>query len=895
MDETSKDHTTEPSIPRDSVEQLLRDETRIGAEIAGTDGGFDPFPAAVRATRMPMVITNPRLPDNPIVFVNEAFCRLTGYDREEILGRNCRFLQGGETDPDDVARLREALAVPRAVEMDIRNYRKDGTPFWNRLLLAPVTDAAGALAYFFASQLDVTLDRDRLCALETQNAILAAERQASRERLAFSEVSHQLAVAAAEIGTWDLDLSTGVLTWSDRTKAMFGISPDVPCSMDDFYGGLHAEDRDATVAAFASALDPLQRATYDVEYRTVGKEDGLVRWVAAKGRGLFDEGGRCLRALGTAIDITRRRQADEALRANEARLRFLDDLGVATAKSVDADAILATTTRMVAEHLSLSNCAYADMDPDEDGFTIRGDWAAPGSPSIVGHYSLAAFGRRAVRDLGAGEPLIVNDNLAELAPEEAATFQAIGIAATICMPLIKDGRLTALMAIHDRVPRTWTAHDLTLVREVTERCWAHIERVRADAAVREAVDALAALNATLEEQVAARTGDLMAAEEALRQAQKMEAVGQLTGGLAHDFNNLLAGISGALELMQTRMQQGRFNDVERYMAAAQGASKRAAALTHRLLAFSRRQTLDPKPTDVNRLVADMRELIQRTVGPAIPIDVAAAAGIWPALVDPSQLENALLNLCINARDAMPEGGRITVETANTRFDAQAARGHDMPPGQYLCLSVTDTGIGMPPEVVERVFEPFFTTKPIGQGTGLGLSMIYGFAQQSGGEVRITSEVGKGTTVCIYLPRHEGEIAPEEAPTDIARLPRSVQGETVLVVDDESTVRMLIADVLADLGYTAIEASDSAAGLRVLESDVRIDLLITDVGLPGGMNGRQMADAARARRPALKVLFITGYAENAAVGNGSLAPGMAVLTKPFAIETMAARIRSMIGT
>ncbi|NEU14956.1 response regulator [Methylobacterium sp. BTF04] len=382
-------------------------------------------------------------------------------------------------------------------------------------------------------------------------------------------------------------------------------------------------------------------------------------------------------------------------------------------------------------------------------------------------------------------------------------------------------------------------------------------------------------------------------EEALRQAQKMEAVGQLTGGLAHDFNNLLAGISGSLELMQTRMQQGRFTDVERYMAAAQGASKRAAALTHRLLAFSRRQTLDPKPTDVNRLVTGMQEMIQRTVGPAILIEVVGTSGIWGTLVDPHQLENALLNLCINARDAMPDGGRITIETANRWLDERAARHQDMPEGQYLALSVTDTGTGMPPEVIARVFEPFFTTKPLGEGTGLGLSMIYGFAKQSGGQVRIYSEVGKGTTVSIYLPRHYGEIDKENGEAAVATLPRSVQGETVLVVDDEPTVRMLLVDILEDLGYTAIEAGDSVAGLKVLRSDVRIDLLVTDVGLPGGMNGRQMADAARVSRPDLKVLFITGYAENSVVGNGHLAPGMAILTKPFAIDTMAARIRSMI--
>ena len=384
-------------------------------------------------------------------------------------------------------------------------------------------------------------------------------------------------------------------------------------------------------------------------------------------------------------------------------------------------------------------------------------------------------------------------------------------------------------------------------------------------------------------------------EEALRQSQKMEAVGQLTGGLAHDFNNLLAGISGSLELMQTRMAQGRLTEIDRYMTVAQGAAKRAASLTHRLLAFSRRQTLDPKPVNVDRLIKDMEDLVRRTIGPAMQLEVVGLAGLWPALIDPRQLENALLNLCINARDAMPDGGRITIETANKWMDDAGARQHDMPPGQYLSVCVTDTGTGMSPDLVSKVFEPFFTTKPIGEGTGLGLSMVYGFARQSGGQVRLYSEVGQGTTVCLYLPRHYGEADEDDVTKRLAEIGRAGQGETVLVVDDEPSVRMLVTEVLEDLGYSAIEAADSVAGLKVLQSDVRIDLLVTDVGLPGGMNGRQMADAARERRPDLKVLFITGYAENAVLGNGHLRPGMQVLTKPFVLETLATRIKDLIGT
>ena len=387
--------------------------------------------------------------------------------------------------------------------------------------------------------------------------------------------------------------------------------------------------------------------------------------------------------------------------------------------------------------------------------------------------------------------------------------------------------------------------------------------------------------------------ELARAQEALRQSQKMEAVGQLTGGLAHDFNNLLTGMMGNLELLQHRIARGRFDDVNRLVNAAQGAGRRAASLTQRLLAFSRRQTLDPKPTDVNRLITGMEDLLRRTVGSTADIEIVGAGGLWTTMIDPGQLENALLNLCINARDAMPDGGRITIETANKWLDERAGRERDLPPGQYLSVCVTDTGSGMSAATIERAFEPFFTTKPIGQGTGLGLSMIYGFARQSGGQVRIYSELGQGTTMCIYLPRFIGEADVEDQVATPVR-DGTGKGETVLVVDDEATIRHLVDEVLDELGYTVIGAADGAAGLKVLQSGSRIDLLITDVGLPNGMNGRQVADAARALRPGLKVLFITGYAENAAVGNGHLEPGMELLTKPFSLDDLTRKVRSMLG-
>jgi nitrogen-specific signal transduction histidine kinase/CheY-like chemotaxis protein len=384
-------------------------------------------------------------------------------------------------------------------------------------------------------------------------------------------------------------------------------------------------------------------------------------------------------------------------------------------------------------------------------------------------------------------------------------------------------------------------------------------------------------------------------EDQFRQSQKMEAVGQLTGGLAHDFNNMLQGITGSLELLKARLAAGQVANAGRYITAAQGDAARAATLTQRLLAFSRRQVLNPEQTNSDDLIAGMADLIQRTVGPEIKVAVVPTPSLWTTLCDCNQMENALLNLCINARDAMPDGGRLTIETANVLLDKRGAYDWDVMPGEYVAVSVTDTGTGMPLDVVARAFDPFFTTKPLGVGTGLGLSMIYGFAQQSGGQARIYSEVGVGTTVRIYLPRHLGNVQMKQAPDEVEEVPRGEEGQTVLIVDDEPTVRMLVTEVLQAHGYITIEAEDGRSGLKVLRSNARIDLLISDVGLPGGMNGREMADAARVTRPDLKVLFITGYAPSAVIGSGRLEHGMQVMTKPFALDALATRVKALIST
>jgi signal transduction histidine kinase/CheY-like chemotaxis protein len=409
-----------------------------------------------------------------------------------------------------------------------------------------------------------------------------------------------------------------------------------------------------------------------------------------------------------------------------------------------------------------------------------------------------------------------------------------------------------------------------------------------------ALEALARQVMTLMELRIAHTEqsvELAHAQAALRQSQKMEAIGQLTGGIAHDFNNLLTGIIGSIDIIRRRLAASRLDDIPPFLDAASSAAHRAAALTNRLLAFARRQSLDATSTDVNTLVVGMEDMLRRTLGKEVGLQVARANGLWPAMLDANQLESAVLNLAINARDAMPDGGQLTIETANTHLDENYARQHDeLSAGDYVVVSVSDTGTGMSPDVIAQAFEPFFTTKPTGAGTGLGLSMIYGFIKQSHGHVHIYSEVGSGTTVRLYLPR---------ALTDMGKLPAvemhstpQGEGEIVLVVEDDAAVRLLIRSALEELGYQYMDAPDATSALAILQTRVTVDLLITDVGLPV-MNGRQLAEIAQLSRPDLKVLFVTGYAEAATVRGGFLADGMDMLTKPFALDTLGSKVREII--
>ncbi|MES2337540.1 MAG: GAF domain-containing protein [Pseudomonadota bacterium] len=686
------------------------------------------------------------------------------------------------------------------------------------------------------------------------------------------------------VGSWDWDIVNDRMTADARYARLLGVDAERASrgvTLEQFLTVVHRDDVDRVRHAIAETV--AGRASYACEYR-IRRADGSSRWVMAQGRLVRGLDGAPRHFPGAVFDI-------DARRSQELRLAALVELNDRLRDISEPEDLAFAASEILGRTLDVARVCYGRIDPQSETIEIGRNWTEKGAgplPSLLHFREYGTF----IDDLKRGETVTIGDVAVD--PRTAAhadAIRALDVTALVNLPIMEDGRLVAMLVVNDNAPRSWSEEELAFVGEVAQRTRHAVERRRIETE-------LAQLNAQLEAQVEARTTELMVAEENLRQSAKMEAVGQLTGGLAHDFNNLLTGVSGAIEMIRLRVTQGRTGELDRYTAIASEAVTRAAALTHRLLAFSRRQTLDPKPTDANRLVSDMVEMIRRTVGPMHPVDAALDDALWTILVDPNQLENALLNLCINARDAMPDGGPIVLETANHRFDLTDARARRLVPGDYVSLCVTDTGTGMSEDVKARAFDPFYTTKPLGEGTGLGLSMIYGFVRQSGGQVRIDTEVGRGTTMCLYLPRHIGDPAIDPREDQVAGiLPiGDAQRRSILVVDDEPAVRQLVAEALGDLGHRVVEAGDGAGALLALDAlGSDIDLLVTDVGLPGGMNGRQVADAALARLPELKVVFITGYAEQAVIGGRQLGPNMALLTKPFALDILAARVRSLLDS
>jgi PAS domain S-box-containing protein len=678
--------------------------------------------------------------------------------------------------------------------------------------------------------------------------VLVVCRDVTKDHLASTALREREAELArvqqiGRIGGLEVDLRTGFRNRrSPEYLLIHGLPPDaVNETHEDWVQRIHPDDREPTEKKFRDAVAGNVR-DYAVQYRIVRPSDGEVRWISVRSTIERDENGRAIRLVGAHSDVTEQVVADLALRQSEERFRKLADqlaeLNATLAQRVEEK------TRERDRIWNVSQDLLLVADRNGIWRTVNPAWT---------------------RTLGWSEAELLNRTSDWLEhPDDGGVTRA---------QMRKLGESATTVRFESRFRHKDGSYRWLSWTGVPDQ--GHIYAVARDV--------------TSEKAAAER---LKATEEALLQSQKMEAVGQLTGGIAHDFNNLLTGIVGSLDLMQTRLEQGRTENVSRYINAAMTSANRAAALTHRLLAFARRQPLIPKSVDTNQLVVSLEDLLRRTIGETIDLEIIASDNLWGTLCDPNQLESALLNLAINARDAMPDGGRLSIVTGNARLDGVTADTPALAPGDYICIDVTDTGTGMSAEVAARAFDPFFTTKPIGQGTGLGLSMIYGFARQSNGHASIDSRIGQGTSVKLYLPRHLGDIAAEHA-SAVKAAEHAATGETVLVVEDEPVVRGVILEMLGEQGYRTLEAVDGPSGLRILRMGERIDLLVTDVGLPG-MNGRQLADQARETRPDLKVLFITGYAESVAIADGFLQPGMEMITKPFDLDNLSRRIRSMVS-
>ena len=592
-------------------------------------------------------------------------------------------------------------------------------------------------------------------------------------------------------------------------------------------------------------------------YRHGGEPEQV--WLNLDYSPLLGEDGRPAGVMAVVIEITDKVRIERELEAERKSLRLMFE---------QAPGFIAMLSGP--EHrFTMVNEAYRTLVADRD---VVGQTVAEALPEVVEQGFVSLLDRvyaSGEPHIGRGTPVNLQQGPDGVLAERYLNF--------IYQPIVAGDGATSGIFIQ--------GHDVTEQRETEKAILAEVaERRRAE-------EALQVLNNTLEQRVHDEVHARSKVEEQLRQVQKMEAVGQLTGGIAHDFNNMLAVILGGLNLLQRKLARGE-TDVERFIEGAIDAAQRAATLTQRLLAFSRQQPLSPEPLIINKLVAGMSELLDRTLGEHVKVETVLAAGLWQVKADPAQLENAILNLAVNARDAMPGGGRLTIETLNAFVDDAYAREYAIEAGQYVLIAVADTGAGMAPEVIAKAFDPFFTTKGAGRGTGLGLSQVYGFVRQSGGHVKIYSELGVGTSVKIYLPRLYGEAAATEQAKRLATVHRGLRSEIILVVEDEERVRALSVEALRELGYGVVEASGPRQALRMLDEGQQVTLLFTDVVMPD-MSGRQLADRARVKRPNLKVLYTTGYTRNAIVHNGMLDPGTNLLTKPFSIEELAAKVRKIL--
>ncbi len=884
-----------------AAEQLTRARDALVAEREQLAQMFEQAPTFMAILRGP---------DHRIERVNPGWVRLVG--RDDVLGRPIREVLPDAAEQGFVDTLDAVFATGEPFEAHDMLYRMQVAPDapvttrYVDFVYQPLRDAGGAVSGIFVEGADVTA---RVMARQ------AAEATATQFRALAEALPNQVWTATPD----------GALDWFNARALGYAGKTDDAMAGAGWTGIVHPDDLDRASTAWAGSL--ATGADYTVEFR-IRRADGAYRWHLVSALPIRDEDGRVLRWVGANTDIDDQKSAlartvqdrDRLWDLSEDLMLVCDFAGVITAVNPSATRMLGwppdeLVGRSVADILHPDDHADTarEVEPLRRGVTRMG--FENRCLMKAGGYRLLQWS--AVPD--AGRVHAVGRDITDQRALAADAERVWTLSPVLKVVTAQDGTITSANPAWTKTlgwsPDEMGGRPISDFLAPEERAGSRARIVRLGGGEGLTEYPVAMLTRAGERRTVAWTTvpeddnfygfgrditaeveaakQLRVTEDALRQSQKMEAVGQLTGGIAHDFNNLLQGITGSLEIIQRRVAQGRVAEIDRFIGGATTAANRAAALTHRLLAFSRRQPLDPRPVRVNPLVSSMEDLLRRTIGERIELELVLAGGLWLTLCDPNQLENAILNLAINARDAMPEGGRLTIETCNAHLDnAYAAKSRDVTPGQYVCLCVSDTGTGMTSDVIAKAFEPFFTTKPIGQGTGLGLSMIYGFARQSEGHAKIYSELGRGTTFKLYLPRHRGAAEIEEAVPELGADHATEAGEVVLVVEDEPVVRGLIAETLSELGYRALEAADGPAGLAILQSGRRIDLLITDIGLPG-LNGRQVADAGRALRPGLRVLFMTGYAENATLASGFLEPGMAMITKPFAMEALATRIRGII--
>ncbi|MGC2525566.1 MAG: ATP-binding protein [Stellaceae bacterium] len=746
-----------------------------------------------------------------------------------------------------------------------------------------------------------------------------AWREQIERRLQASEERFRLAQTTGGIGWFDWDLTTDAWESTSHVAILFGFDPTIPRrSFAEWQPAIFVDDVPKLRAA-ATAAAAGETAAFYAEFR-VRHADGSVHWIAGKAEATRDDTGTMRRLAGVYYEITDRKQLEARLLAlngtlearvleirEEARtLEILNRTGAALASELSLERLVQMVTDSGVELTGAQFGAFFYNSGSEGGeaYTLYAASGAPREafagfllPRSTAVFDLSFRGVGPVRS----DDIMTDPRYGQNPPHDGFPLGHLPVRSYLAVPVVsRSGDVLGGLFFGHSVPGIFSERAERILLGVASQAAVAIDNARLYeasqrelAARRSAEQKLHELNETLEQRVVEEFNRREQAEEALRQAQKLEAVGQLTGGIAHDFNNLLTVIMGNLDHLERVLPANR--EYRRIIAAALRGASRAAMLTQRLLAFSRRQPLMPQVVSVNHLVAGMSDLFRRTIGEAIQIETVLAGGLWPTFVDGNQLENALINLAVNARDAMPEGGKLTIETANSYLDeAYAAMHSEVEPGQYVGTFVTDTGVGMASNIVNQVFEPFFTTKEVGHGTGLGLSQVYGFVKQSGGHVKIYSEVGQGTTVRLYLPRYRGPDGVADERAEARELPRG-RAETVLVVEDDPDVRDYTSGMVGDLGYNVLTAEDGASALRLLDAHREVQLLFTDVGLPGGMNGRQLADQALRRQPRLKVLYTTGYARNAIVHQGRLDPRVDVVFKPFSYTDLAAKIRHVLDS